>query len=218
MSGFYTKFSSSQFFVRVEKPKASMTKPIEFDTARLRLRQWCVADRAPFATLNTDSRVMEFFPARLDRTASDAMAIRMQSLIEQRGWGFWAVEIKQRREFIGFVGLHTPAPELPFAPCVEIGWRLAYPYWGNGFATEAAEATLRVGFELLELPEIVSFTFVGNHRSRAVMTRLQMQETAETFEHPHVPEDSGLRTRCLYQLSRDDWLASADSEHQPRPT
>lgn len=112
---------------------------IEFDTERLRLRQWRTADRQPFAALNADpKKVMEFFPSTLSRTDSDAMAERCQALITERGWGFWALEAKRDNEFIGFVGLHVPAPGLPFSPCVEVGWRLAAKHWGNGLATEAA--------------------------------------------------------------------------------
>ncbi len=98
-----------------------MTRPIEFETKRLRLRQWLPIDREPFAALNADTKVMESFPAPLDRTASDAMADRCQSLIIERGWGFWVAEIKETGQFIGFVGLHVPIAELPFSPCVEIG-------------------------------------------------------------------------------------------------
>lgn len=182
-----------------------MVEIIEFETERLRLRQWLPADREPFAALNADPRVMEFFPATLDRTASNAMADRCEALIVGRGWGFWATEIKECGQFIGFVGLHVPAPELPFSPCVEIGWRLAFQYWGRGFASEAAKGALRVGFELLNVPEIVSFTAVHNLRSRAVMERLGMQETKDTFEHPHVPVGNALRLHCLYRLSQERW-------------
>jgi RimJ/RimL family protein N-acetyltransferase len=134
------------------------------------------------------------------------MADRCQSLIAERGWGFWAVESKATQEFIGFVGLHTPAAELPFSPCVEVGWRLAYQHWGKGFASEAARECLRLGFELLKLKEVVSFTAVGNLRSRAVMARLGMQ-VAGTFEHPQVSEGSVLRPHCLYRLSRETYDA-----------
>ena len=182
-----------------------MDELIEFDTDRLILRQWRESDRAPFAALNADSKVMECFPAPLDRAASDAMASRCQSLITERGWGFWATETKEARQFIGFVGLHIPVPALPFSPCVEIGWRLALPYWGQGYATEAARGALQVGFEILELPEIISFTPLLNLRSRAVMERLGMHDTAEIFEHPLVPEDNQLRVHCLYRLTREQW-------------
>ncbi len=182
---------------------------IEFQTERLRLRQWRAADREPFARLNADPRVMEFFPAVLDRAASDAIANRIETLIAERGWGLWAVEVLQTGEFIGFAGLHIPPPELPFSPCVEIGWRLAYEHWGQGYATEAARAALRVGFDVLNLTEIVSFTALGNLRSRAVMQKLGMHEEAATFEHPLVPVDSPLREHCLYRLSRGAWTGAA---------
>ena len=102
-----------------------MIKVLEFQTRRLKLRQWRQNDRSPFAALNADPHVMEFFPATLDRIQSDAMAEKIQSLITVRGWGLWAVEIKSEDPFIGFVGLHIPEPALPFGPCIEIGWRLA---------------------------------------------------------------------------------------------
>ena len=184
-----------------------MTQPIEFETQRLRLRQWLPKDRELFAALNAHPRVMAFFPTALDRAASDAMADRLQALITERGWGFWAAEIKETGQFIGFVGLHIPMAELPFSPCVEIGWRLAFQYWGMGLATEAAMAALSVGFEKLDLPEIISFTSVRNLRSRAVMQRLGMFETPETFEHPLVPVGNPLRPHYLYRLSREQWAA-----------
>jgi RimJ/RimL family protein N-acetyltransferase len=177
-----------------------MTELIEIETARLRLRQWQAADREPFAALNADARVMEFFPSPLTRRDSDALADRCQSLIAERGWGVWAVELKNPRTFIGFAGLHVPSAELPFAPCVEIAWRLAFQHWGHGLATEAAAQAVRIGFEVLGLREIVSFTVPDNRRSRAVMERLGMRESG-AFEHPHVPQGSPLRRHCLYRLS-----------------
>src|SRR5687768_16023507 len=101
-----------------------MVEIIEFETERLRLRQWLPADREPFAALNADPKVMEFFPATLDHAASNTLADRCEAFIAERGWGPWATEIKRSDQFIGFVGLHVPTPELPFSPCVEIAWRL----------------------------------------------------------------------------------------------
>ena len=182
-----------------------MPELIELETERLRLRQWIESDREPFARLNADPRVMEFFPSILDRAASDAMIDRLQTKIADRGWGFWAVELKQDNQFIGFVGLQIPRADFPFSPCVEIGWRLAFEYWGKGYATEAAEAALKVGFNRLELPEIVSFTAIENHRSSAVMERLGMNQAVETFEHPSLPVGHPLREHYLYRLSRERW-------------
>ena len=192
-----------------------MAELIEFETTRLRLRQWQATDRVPFAALNADPTVMAFFPALLTRVESDALADRCQTLIVERGWGFWAVEAKATQAFIGFVGLHTPSVALPFSPCIEVAWRLAYPHWGKGFASEAAREALRVGFEHLGFREIVSFTAVQNLRSRAVMARLGMQASGD-FEHPQVPESSGLRRHCLYRLDRDRYDAWSCGRHRPR--
>ena len=182
-----------------------MAKLIEFETDRLYLRQWIEADRAPFVRLCGDPQVMEFFPNILDRTASDAMVDRLQALIAERGWGLWAVELKADKQFIGYVGLHVTKYDLPCSPCVEIGWRLACEYWGKGYATEAAKGALKVGFDRLNLPEIVSFTATINRRSRAVMERLGMNLAADTFEHPIVPAGHILREHILYRLSREEW-------------
>ncbi len=182
-----------------------MTELIEFETERLRLRQWIEADRELFARLNADLRVMEFYPNVLDRTASDAMVDRVQALIAERGWGLWAVELKADKQFIGYVGLHVPKADLPFSPCVEIGWRLAFPYWGKGYATEAARGALEVGFERLNLPEIVSFTATINRRSYTLMERLGMTRETETFEHPSLLVGHPLREHYLYRLSREEW-------------
>ncbi|GKS95909.1 GNAT family N-acetyltransferase [Acidovorax sp. SUPP2825] len=174
-------------------------------TPRLRLRPWTAADRAPFAAMNADPAVMAHFSAPLARDASDAMADRIEALIAQRGWGFWAADCLQGDSgprFMGFVGLHTPSAELP------IGWRLARPFWGQGLASEAARLALRAGFEDLGLAEIVSFTTLGNQRSRAVMQRLGMRESpAEAFDHPAVPVGHPVRPHCLYRLARTDWHA-----------
>jgi RimJ/RimL family protein N-acetyltransferase len=182
-----------------------MAELIEFETERLRLRQWQDADRVPFAEMSNDPRAMEFLPSLLDRAASDAMVDRIQARIAERGWGWWAVDAKADDRFIGFVGLNIPLVGLPFSPCVEIGWRLAVADWGKGYATEAARAVLQVGFDRLCFPEIVSFTSILNHRSRAVMERLGMERDAETFEHPNLPVGHPLREHYLYRLSREKW-------------
>ncbi|MFG0673312.1 GNAT family N-acetyltransferase [Delftia sp. WSY_7] len=175
-------------------------------TPRLILRQWQAGDRQPFAALNADPQVMEHFPALLSSEQSDAMADRIQALIEERGWGFWAAEHLASGEFMGFIGLHTPAASLPFSPCVEIGWRLARPFWGQGLASEGARAALEHGFGALHLESIVSFTALSNMRSQAVMQRLGMERDAHDFDHPEVPAGHALRRHCLYRLTHAQWL------------
>ncbi|WPH21225.1 GNAT family N-acetyltransferase [Variovorax paradoxus] len=176
---------------------------IEFETPRLRLRQWQESDLAPFAALAADPLVMEFLLPVPTRAASDALAARIRARIAEQGWGLWAVEHKASGEFAGFTGLNVPLAALPFSPCVEIGWRFARQWWGQGLATEAARAALQVGFERLGFDEIVAFTALGNHRSAAVMERLGMREDVDgAFDHPAVPEGHALRRHRLYRIAR----------------
>ena len=179
-------------------------------TERLILRQWQESDRDAFARLNADPVVMEHFPHCLTREESDAAVTRTQKVIGERGWGFWAVEIRGGAPFIGFVGLSKPGFESHFtspkAPCVEIGWRLAKEHWGNGYASEAATACLRFGFEKLTLQEIVAFTVPLNERSRAVMKRVGMsRDPADDFDHPNLEPGHPLRRHVLYRMSGSDW-------------
>jgi len=189
-----------------------MPHALEIETPRLVLRQWREPDRAPYAALNADPAVMEFFPAPLDRAASDAMVDAWREQIDTRGWSNWAVEVRATAQFIGFVGLTVPRRALPFSPCVEVGWRLARAHWGQGYATEGARAALRTGFERFGLDEVVSFTALLNLRSRAVMERIGMRDAEQDFDHPAVPEGHRLRPHCLYRISRDEWRTIAASE------
>ncbi len=175
------------------------------NTPRLRLRAWLAADREPFAALNADLQTMRYFPAPITREASDASIDNWQAQIDERGWGNWAVERRDTGAFIGYVGLTVPKRVLPFSPCVEIGWRLMRAHWGQGFATEAARAVLRVGFEEIGLAEIVSFTTLLNLPSRAVMQRIGLVDAQQNFEHPGVPEGHRFRMHCLYRLRREEW-------------
>jgi RimJ/RimL family protein N-acetyltransferase len=151
--------------------------------------------------LNADPEVMRWFPSRLTREQSDAFAAFARSGIEERGWGLWALEVVDADAFVGFVGLNVPTFEAPFMPAVEIGWRLLRPAWGKGYATEAARAAAAFGFDALGLDGIVSFTAVGNERSRRVMERLgMMHDPAEDFDHPRLADGDPLRRHVLYRL------------------
>jgi RimJ/RimL family protein N-acetyltransferase len=182
----------------------------QLTTSRLVLREWRDADREPFAEVNADPRVAEFLRGTLDRAASDALVDRIRDHWATNGHGLWAVERVDDGAFLGFVGLATHAFEAAFMPSVEVGWRLAAAAWGHGYATEAARAALRFGFEDLELAEIVSFTVPANVKSRAVMERLGMtRDAAGDFEHPRFPEGHRLRQHVLYRLKREQWARQA---------
>lgn len=186
----------------------------EVTTERLRLRQWRDGDRDPFAALNADPAVMEFFPSVLDRNASDVLVDRFSKEIADRGYGLWALDLLDTGEFIGFTGLSTPSFEAPFTPCVEIGWRLAHRAWGHGYATEAATASLDVAFHVLELDEVVAFTASINRRSRAVMERISMtRDERDDFNHPLIADHHRLSAHVLYRVSRDTWTTRRASAH-----
>ncbi|MFZ4100260.1 MAG: GNAT family N-acetyltransferase [Chlamydiia bacterium] len=178
-------------------------------TERLILRPWKEADLEPFAELNADPRVMEYFPSVLSREESIQMAHRMQSKIEERGWGWWAVSAPGVAEFIGFIGLNNvDKATLPahFTPAIEIGWRLAFEHWGKGYATEGAKAALKYGFETLKLNEIVSFTAMQNMRSRHIMEKIGMHyDPKDDFDYPKLSDDHRLKRLVLYRLEQSEW-------------
>ncbi len=112
---------------------------MELTTKRLRLRLWRDEDLPAFAALNSDPRVMQYMPKLLDRAESDAFAERIKENFARTGFGLWAVEVTGTADFIGFTGLSVPRFEARFTPCVEIGWRLAFDYWGHGGMTHFPE-------------------------------------------------------------------------------
>jgi RimJ/RimL family protein N-acetyltransferase len=177
-------------------------------TERLVLRNWEERDRALFHRINSDDRVMEFFPFRRDRALADTVMDKMRARIAADGYGWTAAEIAATGQCIGFVGLHGTEmePVLP-AGTMEIGWRLAPEFWGKGYVTEAATAWLDFAFEQLAREEIVSFAVWNNFRSTAVMERLGMlREPSGDFDHPNVPDaHRRLRRHALYRLTREHW-------------
>jgi ribosomal-protein-alanine N-acetyltransferase len=184
-----------------------MTRTIpELRTPRLRLRAWRDEDLPLFAALNADADVTQHLLGRLSPAQSDAFVERITEHFLREGFGFWAVEAPGVANFIGMVGIGIPGYTAPFTPCVEVGWRLARQYWGQGFATEAARAALEFGFETADLSEIVALTVPGNTRSRAVMSRLGMtRDACDDFDHPLVPAGHRLTRHVLYRLTKEAW-------------
>ncbi len=172
----------------------------DLHTERLLLLRWRKSDCGPFARLNADPRVMEYFPATLTPAESDAMIGLIDAHFDRYGFGLWALELRDTGEFIGFTGLNVPNFDAPFTPCVEIGWRLAYDHWGKGLATEAARSVLHHAFTTLGLKEVVSFTAAINHRSRRVMEKLGMtRNPSDDFDHPKLPAGHPLLRHVLYR-------------------
>ena len=176
-------------------------------TKRLVLRPWHEEDFELFAQMNSDPRVMEYFPSILSHQESDDLAKRLSAKLQEQGWGLWAVSVLGLSHFIGFIGLSEPSFNVHFTPAVEVGWRLAYDFWGQGYATEGALEVLKYGFETLSLNQIVSFTAVQNRRSIEVMKRIGLHHNpVDDFDHPKYPEGHILRRHVLYRLNRNEWM------------
>jgi RimJ/RimL family protein N-acetyltransferase len=185
-------------------------------TPRLRLRLWQDEDSVPFAAMNADPRVREYYPSVLTPAESDAAMGRIRAHFERHGFGNWALELCDHPGLIGYAGIAYPSFDAPSGPCVEIGWRLAFAHWGRGYATEAAEAVLGAAFEAIGLEEIVSFAAVGNLRSRRVMEKIGMShDPADDFDHPSLIGHH-LSRHVLYRLRRTDWQMRSTKPAIPR--
>jgi ribosomal-protein-alanine N-acetyltransferase len=167
------------------------------------MRRWRDEDRAPFAAMNADPVVMEHFPRTLTRAESDLFVERIRTGFAEHGYGLWALEVRETGKFIGYTGLALQTFPAPFNPSVEVGWRLQQSAWGHGYASEAARASLAVGFDEFGLDEIVSMTAVTNLRSQRVMERIGMtRDRADDFLHPNVPKGHRVQPHVLYRMAR----------------
>ena len=165
----------------------------ELETDRLLLRQFREADLDAYAAMTADPDVMHFFPSTLTRAQAwreIAMWLGHWSL---RGYGMWAVERKHDATFVGRVGLHYPEGW----PDVEAGWMLSRAHWGNGYAIEAARASVAFAFDALGRDSVVSLIAEGNERSVRVALALgaSLEGVAQSNgkEHP------------LYRVTRESF-------------
>lgn len=175
---------------------------LQLETNRLILRPIQPQDFDAFAAMNADPRVMAFFPSTMTPEETRASMERIEKQKTQYGFERLAITLKEDNKFIGFVGILALESIFPFAPGVEIGWRLAYPYWNKGYATEGAKAVLADAFNRLQLSEIVAFTFRENKPSERIMQKLGMTHNIQDdFEHPKYLKNHPLSPHVLYRLS-----------------
>jgi len=165
---------------------------------RLGFRNWRDSDLDVFATMNADVDVMEFFPKTITREHSTGFMKKLSRKFEEKGYTYFAVETLNTSEWIGFVGLLDQNYEVEFMPCVDIGWRLAKPFWGKGYATEGAKRCLKYGFETLNLEKIYAVAPVINLKSISVIEKIGMQK-AGAFIHPKLMDNKRLRD-CVYYV------------------
>jgi RimJ/RimL family protein N-acetyltransferase len=175
----------------------------EISTERLIMRGWRDCDLAPWAAMNADPEVRKYLGPLLTFEQAEAWVLNYQDDLDRHGFGFWAVEVRASGEFVGFAGLGILDEEMPFTSAglggAEIGWRLARPAWGHGYATEAGLAALQYGFHVLGLPQVVAVTMTQNLRSQAVMRRIGMTtDPGEDFDDLDV-DDSLLRHHVVYR-------------------
>ncbi|MES2208170.1 MAG: GNAT family N-acetyltransferase [Pseudomonadota bacterium] len=181
--------------------------PIQITTQRLLLRLWKDSDYAPFATMSANAEVMKFLASStLTRQDSDNFVDQQKTFFDEYGWGLWAIEVPGIHPFVGFAGLHKPSYPLPFSlpsnPCTALSWRLDQPYWGHGYATEAAQAVIACAFNQLAIQEVVAFTALQNPQSIAVMKRLGMQtHPADNFDFPLLEKSHPLTPHVLYRIA-----------------
>lgn len=180
---------------------------MKLQTERLLLRRWKESDLAPFSQMNADPIVMKHFPKKLTPDETKALIEKIENRFEQESLGLWAVELLSNQTFIGFVGLWRPTFDAHFTPCVEIGWRIAKEYWGQGYAPEAARAVLKDGFERIGLDEIVAMTALPNANSMRVMEKIAMTfDPQDNFMHPLVEDGHRLKEHVLYRIKKSDWM------------
>lgn len=172
-----------------------------FTSDRLGFRNWQESDLESMCAMNADEEVMEFFPDRQGEQEALAFIHRMQRLLLEKGYCYFAVEKKENREFIGFIGLADKDFEADFTPCTDIGWRLKKSAWNRGYATEGAKACLDYAFDQLGLEKVFAIAPHINTKSERVMKKIGMKKV-KIFDHPKLLDDSRLKRCVLYEKSK----------------
>lgn len=171
-----------------------------FKSSRLGFRNWTEKDIVPMSKINADKNVMEYFSSTQNQKQTDDFIKRMQQSFSEYGYCYFAVDILETKEFIGFIGLSYQDYKANFTPCVDIGWRLKTSAWGNGFATEGAKACLDYGFHQLNLKSIVAIAPELNLKSQHVMKKIGMTKSS-IFFHPAIKDDNPLKKCVVFKNS-----------------
>lgn len=173
------------------------------ETARLRMRVPRPGDVPALHAMWADPRVMADLAPVKDAAASDGTLARHDSYRHER-LGFWTVARREDDAVIGFCGLKRGNPGSPIAGLLEIGWMLAVPFWGQGYAVEASAASIEWAWtNLVDEDRIVAITAKRNLKSQRLMQRLGMRYVEDgDFDHPSFAEGDPLRRTVLYEILR----------------
>lgn len=189
-----------------------MTPPPTLRTSRLILRPPADADLDGFAAMNADPEVMRYIGAGRLRTREETGA-GLRHVIDdwnRKGYGLFSVDSAESGEFLGWVTLAEPLFLPQVLPAVEIGWRFLRAHWGRGYATEAAQATMRFAFDDRGFERLVSIRHADNHASRRVMEKLGMRRQLETT----VPATG--QAVVVHAVTRDEFEADRPSDARRR--
>ncbi|WP_034158231.1 GNAT family N-acetyltransferase [Sphingomonas sp. ERG5] len=170
------------------------------ETERLILRWPVPADRAALHAMWADPAVMIDLGPIKSPSDSDAAIARHAGYRDSHGLGFWTVELRQDGSVIGFCGLKPGAENTPAEGEIEIGWMLAQPWWGKGYAREAAAASLDWAWSRQAAPRVVAITAARNLASQRLMERLGMTKRPGDFLHPIFADDDPLRHSVIFSI------------------
>jgi RimJ/RimL family protein N-acetyltransferase len=155
----------------------------ELETERLLLRGWRDEDTTPWAELCGDDEVMRALGRERGLSLGDAwrdMAI-MAGHWALKGFGHWVIELRGTRELVGRAGLWRP----PDWPGLELGWTVARPHWGKGYAGEAASPAMDWARGELGADHLISLIADDNVRSQRVAEKLGMRQEGRARVREH---------------------------------
>ena len=169
-----------------------------FTSERLGFRNWNLTDIDKMYEINSDEKVMEFFPSIQTKEQTTEFVERMKKQYEEKGFCYFAVEKLEDNQFIGFIGLSEQTYEADFTPCVDIGWRIKSSEWNKGLATEGAKKCLDYALSDLKLKKVYSIAPKINVKSEHIMAKIGLKKQYE-FEHSLLTNNDRLKTCVLYQ-------------------
>ena len=175
------------------------------ETERLRLRNWDAADVDEFIRHTNTEAVMRWLGGVWPREKHEAAFGRIKTYEREHGHTFWIVERKSDGALLGFCGLKRVNSEGARNPGdFEVGWRLREDAWGQGYAKEAAIASLDLAFDRFGASHVVALTIPANEPSQGLMKRLSMTRRQDLdFESADVPE--GMGPVVVYRIDADEW-------------
>lgn len=174
------------------------TEKYIFKSERLGFRNWNLTDIDPLHEINSDEKVMEFFPTIPTKKQTTEFVERMKKQFENKGFCYFAVDKLEDSEFIGFIGLSAQTYEADFTPSIDIGWRIKSSEWNKGYATEGAKKCLEYALNILKLEKVYSIAPKVNIKSEHIMAKIGMKKQYE-FEHSLLTNFKHLKTCVLYK-------------------